>query len=331
MKALIWIASFAVLVCGCGDAQQPCESKERDREIPTPPVEELDAFPTEFQSVAIRGHAPEPRVEGNSLEGMQGAYEQGIEHVEVDFQLSRDKRLVTGHDDHLNEDCGTISERTVAELRDCTNNNGLHVAALSDLLALPFERIYIDMKMSDVSNQRAEEGVEAAIDAIVEADRADDVFLMLYRATPAIVRMIHDNGVRAGMKGYPGSVEGARELVDRAADNGFEMVCVNLDNLTPELVLYSAKRKVWHLSWHLGGERSIAYFRLAAAIGIGGLINDEVRMVDEQVAPEWRDVRERVASEASQEDASEEQQDSLVAMSAESKTEPTLEKIAGSD
>jgi hypothetical protein len=166
------------------------------------------------------------------------------------------------------------------------------------VLALDFDAIYVDLKATGGSAERAERAVNSAIEAIKEHGREDDAFILSYMATPAIVEMIRENGIRAGLKGYPGSPEETGEMVDKAAEAGFETICVNLTHLTPDLIEKSARQGIWHLAWHLGGEDDLNDFRSGAQAGIGGLITRHVDLVDREVAPAWRDVRIGLSQQA---------------------------------
>ena len=61
--------------------------------------------------------------------------------------------------------------------------------------------------------------------------------------------IIKDNNIRAGLKGYPGSKEAVRAMVEHASSIKFEMICVNISFMDPEIINYSKSMNIWHLPW----------------------------------------------------------------------------------
>ncbi len=94
---------------------------------------------------------------------------------------------------------------------------------------------------------------------------------MVYKLTAAASELIADNGVRAGMKGYPKTPESTQAIVDAAATNNFEMVCIRITNLDKAMLDYSHAHGAWHLGWELG-ERTPAQWRELTDQGLTGLL-----------------------------------------------------------
>jgi hypothetical protein len=139
MYKMILFFSFLLVAGGCSDT---CGTVQEDgtTDARAPTSDEPDArdqpdrnlepgyFPDAFQSVSIRGHAANPRIEGNSLEGAQGAFDQGVRYVEIDFEMSGDEYIIAAHGNHLGGDCPNVSDSTIDLLRACKLEGGLSVA-----------------------------------------------------------------------------------------------------------------------------------------------------------------------------------------------------------
>lgn len=252
-------------------------------------------FPDAFRIVMMRGVAPEPFVQGNSLESFEAALEQDVTFVEADFRMSKDDHLVATHHANMGGDCGNVGDKTLEELRECRLSGGRRVATLADLLSMDFEQIYIDLKENGgESDARLLAAIREAIERIEAAERTDSAVLMLYRVTDDVAQSIEEHKIRAGTKGYPSSDEEVRELIDLAARHGMETMCINASSLSAELVHYSASRGVWQLPWDHARESNIPHWQELAAAGIGGMIVDTRRIISENVEPHWRDVRRQL-------------------------------------
>jgi len=239
---------------------------------------------------SMRGTSHAPYLEGNTREALQAAARAGIRYVEVDLVLTRDGSLVTAHQAYV-KGCGTLSRMLESQVLGCKLQGGLSVARLQTLLALPFSGIFLDLKDTrEPDADRARRAVEEAARAVVSSKRSRDTVLMLYDTPPASVKPVALHQLRAGIKGYPKSVEETESMVARAAELGFEMVSVNTDYVTPELVLRSTAQGVWHLPWSTD-PASAAHWRALAAAGAGGLIVLNYELAQKQVAPNWVDAR----------------------------------------
>ena len=250
------------------------------------PQPRLKHYPKEFQVVSLRGTAVHPFLSGNSYESLQLAAKQGVRFVEVDFQLTADDVLVSSHEKDI-EGCGTVMTLPSEFVRKCALPGGRHVATLEQLLRLPFEAIYLDLKdgrYRDVA--RAQRAAAVAAEAIVAADRQRDVVMMMYHFPEQTLALIRKRGLRGGGKGYPKSPEDAQHLVARAARAGLEMVCVNAKHVSPALVRRSARLGIWHLPWSTDAD-SIEHWRRLAAAGAGGIVVLGYDLAREQVAPHW--------------------------------------------
>ena len=268
-----------VLIASCAESQTTFAER--------PDGEVNSGFPpTYFRNTAFRAQTEGSAAPGNSLESFVWGAEQGIEFAESDFRLNAENILISAHDNEIGGDCGDITKNTLEELRECRLDGGFSVGTLGDLLAQPYDEVFIDLKNTrSKDNQEATAAVQSAIDAITIAGRKDDAVLMVYRTPDSILELLWEHDVRMGLKGYPGTGDEMIEMVDDVARLGFELVCVNIKWVTPEVIDYSADRGVWHLAWDTG--LSLETWKKRASVGLGGLINQHIDVVREQVEPLW--------------------------------------------
>jgi len=251
-------------------------------------------FPSEFLLTSMRGTSHSPYLEGNTRESIQAAVREGIRYLEVDVVLTRDDTLITAHQAYV-KGCGTINTMFASQALGCKLPGGLRLATLETILKQPFETLFLDLKDTrEPDAERGRRAVERAARAVVTSQRQADVVLMLYDTPPESVKPIHADHLRAGIKGYPKSVEETERMVARAAELGFELVSVNTDYVTPELVAASTQKGVWHLPWSTD-PASVAHWRALAQAGAGGLIVLNYELAQTQVAPHWLDARKAEA------------------------------------
>jgi hypothetical protein len=94
--------------------------------------------------------------------------------------------------------------------------------------------------------------------------------------TPAALDLVRQNGIRAGMKGYPKSRAAAEDLVDVAKANGFEAICIHITYVDRQMLAYSQARGVWHLTWELN-EKTPEQWRRLTDKGLTGLLTTRAR------------------------------------------------------
>ncbi len=244
------------------------------------------SYPQEFHVTSMRGTSFLPAIRGNTIQALRAAHRQGIQHVEVDLFLTLDGVLLTTHEPGV-AGCGDVRAMNSAAALGCRTKGALRVATLSEVLEIPFGAIYLDLK--DTRRlERAERAVRAAAQAIVAAGREDDVLAMVYQAPDPVQRIIRRHALRAGLKGYPDSEQGAELLVHQASALGFEMACVKAEHLSAELVRDSLDLGVWHLPWSVN-RAELPHWRQLADAGAGGMIVLHYAAAREQVAPHWVD------------------------------------------
>jgi len=234
----------------------------------------------------MRGTSHLPAIRGNTVQALRAAHRQGIAHVEVDLYLTRDDVLLTTHEPGV-AGCGDVRAMNSAPVLGCRAKGGLRVATLGEVLEIPFESIYLDLKETK-RLERAERAVRAAARAIVAAGREDDAVMMVYQAPEPVLRIIRRHSLRAGLKGYPTSRQEAELVVHQASALGLEMACLKAQQLTAELVRDSIDLGVWHLPWSVNPDE-LPHWRQLAEAGAGGLIVLHYAAARDQVAPHWVD------------------------------------------
>lgn len=249
-------------------------------------------FPPKFRVTAVRGQAARLPLSGNSLDGFRAAMAEDVSAVEADFRLDADGDLVAAHDDALSGSCGSVRRSTTADLRRCRLIHGYRIATLGQLLALPFEEIYVDLKDTAArgadtrTSERVVSAVERAIDDVHAARRTSSVVIMVYESAPAIAALRKATGVRAGLKGHPETTTEAFRMNRVAAQRGFELVCIEIEQATVGVIADAARRGIWHLPW-AGVDTKLAALRTLAANGVGGVITTRYDEIAGYVAPVW--------------------------------------------
>jgi glycerophosphoryl diester phosphodiesterase len=99
----------------------------------------------------------------NTLESFKKAIELGVNAIELDVRISKDRKLIVCHDDNLKKTFGKdvrIDEATLKELRDLTENK---ISALDEVL------YFIDKKVAKILIELKEPGYEKkVIDEIIK-------------------------------------------------------------------------------------------------------------------------------------------------------------------
>jgi len=193
--------------------------------------------------------------------------------AESDFMLTADDHLVATHDAAMGGDCGDVNQQTLEGIRRCRLAGGLRVATLDDFLAVPLTEWYVDLKSNLIATTDAEilHSVEVAVRSITRQGRERGAVLLVYQVTPAVVDVLRDNGIRAGLKGYPDSRRSAKAMVRAARRHGFELVCIRISFVDKRMLAYSRARGVRQLSWELGERTPRQWARLADR-GLWGLL-----------------------------------------------------------
>lgn len=239
-------ACTAVLA-GCGEG-----------EVPTPAA--ALAPGSGFRVIGHRGAAglaPE-----NTLEALARAAETGVAEVEIDVRLSRDGVVVLFHDPFLGGKTqlrGTVADHDLAELRQAEIGTwfdrhhpnfprryaGTRLATLDEALARFGPRFlwHIELK----TDEEALPG--AVLDAVRRAGVEDRVIVISFRLVQ--LQRMHELapgmqlcqllGPRAGEREDQPDLT-PRELIDRAAEEGFAMVGIPGRRLRPSLVAHAHER-----------------------------------------------------------------------------------------
>ena len=125
----------------------------------------------------------------NSLEGCAAAYEKGATHIEIDIQVTRDRKLAIMHDDTIDRTTtgtGHISDYTAEELKQFKIDSSLSVRIQGEGVAIPMLDdifnyfkgknlvIIVEIKTTDI------ECVSILNDYLEEADIKDQVIVISF-------------------------------------------------------------------------------------------------------------------------------------------------------
>jgi hypothetical protein len=174
-----------------------------------------------------------------------GVLAKHFRHIEVDLMLDRRGVLVGAHD-----------PEKLALVHDGSLPNPL---TLTQLLSLPFERVFLDMKDTlferrhadgppdAATAEHAEHAVASAFDAAVASGRREDVYVMVYWATDAMVARARERNAQLMLQGYPRNDAETLALVRSASRYGLRHVCVPLARATDPVLEASRRLGVRHI------------------------------------------------------------------------------------
>jgi hypothetical protein len=168
-------------------------------------------------------------------------------NVEVDLMLDRGGVLVGAHD-----------LEKLAHVHDGTQSNPL---TLPTLLSMPFENVFLDMKdtlferspgvgpPSAEAAEHAERAVSLAFEAIAASGRSENVFVMAYWISDAMVAQSRARGARLMLQGYPQNDSESIEIVHTASRYGLSHVCIPLGRLTDPVLEESRRAGISHIPY----------------------------------------------------------------------------------
>ena len=106
----------------------------------------------------------------NTLKGIQYAIDCGVDAIEIDVHLTKDREIVVIHDptlDRTTDGTGKVEEHTLAEIRNLNAGNGEKVPTLDEIIKL--------VKDSGIEIQ-IEIKAEAVIEKVVETIQKNDLY-----------------------------------------------------------------------------------------------------------------------------------------------------------
>lgn len=225
----------------------------------------------EYRSTLIRGNATNPRVGGNSLEGIKASVAQGYRHVEVDFHISKDNKLVTAHDDRT-RGCGRVSLKTADTLESCALSNKTHMTRLSKVLSLDFDTVMLDLKTA--KNKSFEKTVDAAIASIEKARAHDRVIVFVYEKDDRIIGKLRKASIPFGYKGYP-KKKTRQIFYEEAAKMKAQYMCVKTSGVRVEDMDFLNESGITLIGWEESKAANVAHVQALKRAGMGGLISSK--------------------------------------------------------
>ncbi|MFE9096840.1 glycerophosphodiester phosphodiesterase [Streptomyces sp. NPDC007264] len=198
----------------------------------------------------------------NTLRSFVAAERAGLDVIELDLHLSKDRALVIMHDaevDRTTDGTGPISEKTLAELRALDAGRGERVPVLEEVLDAVKAPLQAEIK--DVAAARALADVMGRRDLVgrVEVSSFHDA------ALAEIARLVP--GVRTALiAGRYGT-----DVVERAVDAGATTVCLDIRRLTLEVVEHARKAELRVFGWVVNTQK---HLRLVRALELDGATTD---------------------------------------------------------
>ena len=117
--------------------------------------------------IAIIGHRGTPKYESeNTISSFKTALEHNADGIELDVQITKDKKLIIFHDKYLFDNISTINLFTKKEVKEIFNNAGKTFTKLNDIIPL-LDKINI-LNIEIKSNKLFPCGIEELIVQFIE-------------------------------------------------------------------------------------------------------------------------------------------------------------------
>ena len=186
----------------------------------------------------------------NSASSIQRAIDGlGADGVEVDVQMTTDKKLFLYHNNQLESmtDCsGCIAGKNAEDVAPCKYNRDFNVSQFSDEYVITLESVlsrYVSYEKRPIIYLDMREGNECDPSKAPDEDTlANEVVKMIHKydgrdwlyVISSSVTLLQKIGRRdADIKLY---LDGAPSSIDDVAANGFDGLCTNNDEITAEQV-----------------------------------------------------------------------------------------------
>jgi glycerophosphoryl diester phosphodiesterase len=124
----------------------------------------------------------------NTLKGFRFAIELGVDYVECDVHLSRDRQLVVMHDptvDRTTNGRGALRDLTLARIRSLDAGQGEQVPTLDEVLDCVHQEVHLLIELKGIGTERA------ALAAVKAHDMVDEVtFSSFFLERLALIRSL---------------------------------------------------------------------------------------------------------------------------------------------
>ncbi|MFJ2720421.1 glycerophosphodiester phosphodiesterase [Streptomyces sp. NPDC087437] len=198
----------------------------------------------------------------NTLRSFVAAQQAGLDVIELDLHLSKDGALVVMHDDKVDrttDGSGSIADKTLAELRSLDAGRGERIPLFEEVLDAVRSPLQAEIKDVAAARALAEVLHERDLVSRVEVSSFHD------EAIAEIARLVP--GVRTALV----ADRYGSEVVERATAAGAATVCLNIRQLTLEIVEHARKADLRIIGWVVN---TLDHLRLVRALELDGATTD---------------------------------------------------------
>lgn len=198
----------------------------------------------------------------NTLRSFVAAEQAGLDVIELDLHLSKDRALVVMHDadvDRTTDGTGPIAEQTLDELRALDAGLGERIPVFEEVLDAVGLPLQAEIKDLAAARALAEVMERRNLTARVEVSSFHD------EAIAEISRLLP--GVRTALIGS----RYGTDIVERAVEAGATTVCLNIRRLTLEVVENARKADLRIIGWVVNTQDQL---RLVRALELDGATTD---------------------------------------------------------
>ena len=202
----------------------------------------MPQFTRKFINVAHRGassYAPE-----NTFAAYDKALAMGVNHVELDVQLTRDEQIVVIHDDTVDRTTdgqGRVADFTLAELRALdaggwfsAEYEGERIRSFGETLEHYKGRLHfhVEIKQREIAGGLA----RRTIDMVRGYGLTDSVTITSFRKEWLEEAVAYDSELPKGWLVPMGNVPWDDSIIEQSKELGLAQICPRADLTTPELV-----------------------------------------------------------------------------------------------
>jgi len=205
------------------------------------------------------GLAPE-----NTLLSYRRAIEIGVDYVETDVHLTRDRRLVVMHDrtvDRTTNGAGAVADLTFAEIRELDAGKGEKVPTLLEVLEVIKGRTKIHIEM------KGEGTPGPVVDAVRRLDMVADV--VVTSGDTDRIRTVKELCPAIAVEHIYG--DPPPDAIERALSAGAGRVSVNIHHITHEYVRAAHENGLLVIAWPPNTEEEV---KRALSFGVDMICSD---------------------------------------------------------
>ncbi len=184
-----------------------------------------------------RGLEPE-----NTIRSFKKALELGVDYIECDVHLTKDRHIVLIHDhtlDRTTNATGNVNDYTFEEIRELDAGKGEKIPTLQELIDLARGKVKLHIELKD------EKATEQTIRIVEENDMVDQVFLTSGNTeTIRKVREINPSMSMEHIFGQP-----SEDAIERAVSVGAKRISCHISHLTANFVQEAHENRLQVIAW----------------------------------------------------------------------------------